>query len=92
MKVGTLVLLVFGIITFSIAFYFTCATFIKDYREMIILRSSVMNTIELTQRNRITTTRVSPESNIEIPELPIPLVEGIKINDETEDLEVIQVD
>ena len=35
--------------------------------------------------------RVVPETNIEIPELPLPLAEGIKIDNEIEDLEVIQI-
>ena len=79
-------LLVISFITiFVIIVFIFCYYFIKYYRQMIYLHRA--NNIIETYRNR----RVVPETIIEIPELPLPIAEGIKIDNEIENLEIIQI-
>ena len=81
-----IILLLLFITLFFIIVFLVCFYFIKYYRLMIYSQRA-----NIYIRNRQRTQRVVPETNIEIPELPIPLAEGIKIDTEIEDLEVIQI-
>ena len=89
MKAWLLTLLTIGIFVLFISLYMCCIALLRDYKYII----NLLNNDLTTNTSRINI-RITPIENIELPQLPdlpIPQVEGVKIEQEIERLPVIQV-
>jgi hypothetical protein len=98
MSTGTVMIFTLGAIGLSLATYYMCSACIRDFREasMILNRTNTfirdMNNGQIMTRYNTRTTAIVPESNIIIPEVPMPITIGISVENINENLEIVEPD